>query len=74
MGFPNVIHTTYLVDPSKVYDTLDIQFAFVGSGVEVQRSEQSMVILAESDGKHTVMNSIISAINTASGLKIKPLA
>lgn len=74
MGFPNVIHTTYLVDPSKVYDTLDIQFAFVGSGVEVQRSEQSMVILAENDGEHTVMNQIIAAVNTASGLKIKPLA
>ena len=31
MGYPNIIHTTYLADPTAVYDTLDIHYYYTGS-------------------------------------------
>ena len=31
MGYPNIIHTTYLADPSAVYDVLDIHYFYTGS-------------------------------------------
>lgn len=71
MGFPNVIHTTYLVDPSKEYDTLDLHFYEIGSNVDVQKSERTMTLVAENDGSHTAMNALIAAINTAAGTDIK---
>jgi hypothetical protein len=73
VGFPNIIRTTYLVDPSKKYDTLDIHFAYVGSNESVQKSEKDLTIVAEDDGSHTLMNALITAINTASGLNITKL-
>lgn len=71
MGFPNVIHTTYLIDPSKEYDTLDLHFYEIGSNVDVQKSERTMTLVAENDGSHTAMNALIAAINTAAGTDIK---
>lgn len=70
MGYPNNIETTYLVDPSKKYDTLDIHYAYVGSNESVQKSEKDITIVCEDDGSHTDMKALIAAINTASGLKI----
>jgi hypothetical protein len=70
MGYPNNIETTYLVDPSKKYDTLDIHYAYVGSNESVQKSEKDITIVCENDGSHTAMKALISAINTATGLTI----
>lgn len=70
MGYPNNIETTYLVDPSKKYDTLDIHYAYVGSNESVQKSEKDITIVCENDGSHTAMKALISAINTATGLNI----
>lgn len=70
MGYPNNITTTYLVDPSKKYDTLDIHYAYVGSNESVQKSEKDITIVCEDDGSHTAMKALISAINAATGLSI----
>jgi hypothetical protein len=70
IGYPNNIETTYLVDPSKKYDTLDIHYAYVGSGESVQKSEKDITLVCEDDGSHTAMKALISAINAASGLTI----
>lgn len=70
MGYPNNIETTYLVDPSKKYDTLDIHYAYVGSNESVQKSEKDITIVCENDGSHTAMKALITAINTATGLTI----
>ena len=70
MGYPNNIETTYLVDPSKKYDTLDIHYAYVGSNESVQKSEKDITIVCEDDGSHTAMKALIAAVNTASGLNI----
>lgn len=71
IGWPNVITTTYLVDPSKEYYTLDIHYAYVGANESVQKSEKDITIV--SADKATI-NSIISAVNTATGLTIASIA
>lgn len=74
MGYPNTIKTTYLVDPSAVYDVLDIHYFYTGSNESVQKSEKTITLVAADDGSHTTMNSLIDAINTASGLTIATLS
>jgi hypothetical protein len=69
-GYPNNIETTYLVDPSKKYDTLDIHYAYVGSNESVQKSEKDITIVCEDDGSHTAMKALITKINSISGLNI----
>lgn len=74
MGYPNIIKTTYLVDPSEVYDVLDIHYFYTGSNESVQKSEKTITLVAVDDGSHTAMNALIGAINTASGLAIATLS
>ena len=74
MGYPNTIKTTYLVDPSAVYDVLDIHYFYTGSNESVQKSEKTITLVAVDDGSHTAMNALIGAINTASGLTIATLS
>lgn len=78
VGFPNVIHTKYLVDPTKEYNVLDIQYYYSDTGTYVQRSEKTLTIVAPKEGttnsvSNALMNSIISAINTATGLSVATL-
>lgn len=70
MGYPNNITTTYLVDPSKKYDVLDIHYSYIGSNESVQKSERTITIVCEDDGSHTLMKALVAAVNTASGLSI----
>lgn len=70
MGYPNIIKTTYLVDPSAVYDVLDIHYFYTGSNESVQKSEKTITLVSVDNGSHTAMNALINAINTASGLTI----
>lgn len=68
IGFPNNIITTYLVDPSKTYYTLDIHYAYVGSNEAVQKSEKTITIVSAVKSN---INSLITAFNTATGLNIE---
>lgn len=70
IGFPNYIPTTYLVDPKEQYNVLDIHYAFTDDGVNSYRSEKDITIVATDSA---VINSIVEAINTATGLSIKTL-
>lgn len=70
MGYPNIIPTTYLVDSTKKYDTLDIHYAYIGSNESVQKSERTITLVCVDDGNHTAMKALITAINTATGLDI----
>ena len=63
MGYPNVIKTTYLVDPTAKYDTLDIHYAFTDSNEGVQKSEKDITIVCVNDDKHTIMKELITAVN-----------
>lgn len=73
MGYPNTIKTTYLVDPSAVYDVLDIHYFYTGSNESVQKSEKTITLVAVDNGNHTTMKALIDAINTVSGLTITTL-
>lgn len=63
MGYPNVIKTTYLVDPTAKYDTLDIHYAFTDSNEGAQKSERDITIVCVDDGSHTTMKALITAVN-----------
>lgn len=78
VGFPYVIRTKYLVDPDIKYNVIDIHYAYVGPNESVQKSEKDITIVvpkigANNQASNALANSIISAINTATGLTIKPL-
>ncbi len=70
-GFPNDIHTTYLVDPSNAYHTFDIHYAYVGSNEAVQKSEKDITIVCADKEE---LNKVITAFNTATGLNIATIA
>lgn len=78
VGFPYVIRTKYLVDPDIKYNVIDIHYAYVGPNESVQKSEKDITIVvpkigANNQTSNDLANSIISAINTATGLTIKTL-
>lgn len=78
VGFPNNIPTTYLVDPTVKYNVIDIHYAYVGSNESVQKSEKTITLAvpkvgANNQASNALANSIISAINTATGLTIATL-
>lgn len=78
VGFPYVIRTKYLVDPDIKYNVIDIHYAYVGPNESVQKSEKDITIVvpkvgANNQASNDLANSIISAINTATGLTIKTL-
>lgn len=73
MGWPNAIHTTYLVDPTQKYDVLDINYYCAGGAEDAQKSPRTLTLVAVDNDKHTTMNALIEAINTASGLNITSL-
>lgn len=71
VGWPNVIETKYLVDPSLQYNVLEIHHAFTDTGVNSYRSEKDITIVASDVA---VLNSLIGAINTAAKLSVGTLA
>ena len=78
VGFPNNIPTTYLVDSTVKYNVIDIHYAYVGSNESVQKSEKTITLVVPKVGatnsvSNVLANSIITAINTATGLTIAAL-
>lgn len=78
IGYPNNISTTYLVDPTVKYNVIDIHYAYVGSNESVQKSEKTITLVvpkvgAKNSVSNVLANSIITAINTATGLTIAKL-
>lgn len=65
MGYPNYIPTKYLVDPEKEYHVLDIHYAFTDEGTHSYRSEKDLSIVS---ADAATLNSIITAISTATGI------
>lgn len=85
IGFPNDIETKGLVDAAKDYDVLEIHYSFTDDGVNSYKSEKDITIAVPAATKaksssdptqvpdYTVINAIITAFNTASGLTIEAL-
>lgn len=62
IGWPLVIPTKYMVDPTKEYDMLDIHYAFTDDGVCSYKSEKDITIVCEDS---SVMNSLVAALKEA---------
>ena len=64
MGWPNVIPTKYLVDPSKEYDVINIHYFYQGDGISVQKSEKDIqiVVLRPGENDYKNINALIHAI------------
>lgn len=71
IGWPNSIPTKYLVDPTKEYHVLDLHYAYVGSNESVQKSEKDITIVSTDKA---VINGLVDAINTATGMEVASLA
>jgi hypothetical protein len=62
MGWPRVVPTQYMVDSTTAYATLDIQYHFIGSGIDSVKSEKTItVVCAEADKAE------LTALGTALG-------
>lgn len=79
IGWPNVVYTKYLVDPTLKYNVINLQYAYQGNAEDIQKSQKTIQLLvpkvgATNDVSNALANSIITAINNASGLTIATLA
>ena len=63
MGYPNIIKTQYLVDPSAAYDVIDIHYAFTDSNEGVQKSEKTITIVGKTGTLTTLKNSLDGIFN-----------
>ena len=63
--YPDNFDFKPLVDETMAYHTLDIHFAYVGPGVEVAKSERTITVVCADT---TQMNSLITALKTATGV------
>lgn len=70
IGWPNVVHTEYLVDPKKTYNTIDIHYAYVGSNEAIQKSEKDITIVVESSVANVKTN-LITPLTTATKVTAK---
>lgn len=82
IGWPNDVETVGMVDPTKTYDVFEIHYAFTDTGVNSYKSEKDITIAVptavktSTDGggaDYTVINTIIGAFNTATGLNVATL-
>lgn len=64
IGYPNVIRTQYLVDPSKGYDVIDIHYYSDDEGVHPQKSEKTLTIVGEASAMGTLKTLIESVIKS----------
>lgn len=76
IGWPDVIHTKYVTNPDKKYNTIDIHYSYIGANEGVQKSEKdiTLAILADGATPDKMTDDIISAINAATGLNISTLS
>lgn len=78
IGFPNIIKTTYLVDSDKAYNLIDITYFYEGTNESVQKAQKTITLAVPKVGdtnsvSNVLANSIVTAINTATGLSIATL-
>lgn len=62
MGYPRTIRTKYTVDETEEYNVLDINFYFVGRGIDSQKSEKMITVVSTQS-----LESLKSEIETTLG-------
>ena len=68
MGYPNYIPTQYCVDPSKVYNVVELHFAFTDTGVNSYRSEKDITIVCDASTNNTSTITLVKAIQTGASI------
>lgn len=67
VGWPYVIPTKYLADPTKAYNIFNIHYAYVGPGEGPQKSERDLTIVtSDSDA----MSKLLGQFNAATGIDL----
>lgn len=65
VGWPKIIPTKYMVDPSLDYDVVTIHYAFQGDGMENQYSEKDIQIAVPSGEDHAAVDKLLEVVNAA---------
>lgn len=78
VGFPDVIKTDYIVDPTLEYNYLDIHYSFIDTGIHFYKSEKDIQFAipkvgANNSVSNALANSVIAAINTELSMSIPTL-
>lgn len=66
IGWPHVIPTKYMVDPSKEYDVINIHYYFQGDGISVQKSEKDIQIVCPvgtGSTAHAIAEALMAKLN-----------
>jgi hypothetical protein len=67
-GWPNVIPTKYMVEPTSAgYDVLNIHYAYTGSNESVQKSEKDLFVVADKVTAQTLISDLLTNILTLIG-------
>lgn len=71
-AWPNIVKTSYLVDPTVEYNVFDIHYSYQGSGEGVQKSEKDITIVvpkvgADNSASNVLINTILTAFDSATG-------
>lgn len=70
VGYPYTFDTTYLVDQTKVYDTIDIAYTSKNPGAVGAENDQRVLTILAAAGtsgsvSHAIANAIVAAVNVA---------
>ena len=64
-NYPYNITTTYRVDPTKAYDTVDLAFYYRGEATSPQASEKQLLILCEKADSAASLGTVATKVDTA---------
>ena len=73
VNYPHDITTSYLVDPSKTYDTIEFDYSYVGTGIGNIESAKHICIACDAASTHAVANALIADLKTVLGITIADL-
>lgn len=78
VGFPDVVETTYIIDPALEYNYLDIHYSYLGNGIHYYKSEKDITLAFPKVGvtnsvSNALANSVIGAINSELSMSIPTL-
>lgn len=65
IGWPDVVKTTYLVNPSQEYSVIDIHYSYVGHNESVQMSEKDITIVGNSDVIYSLKENLSNKLQFA---------
>lgn len=68
-SFPDNFETTYLADPSKLYEFVDIAYHYAGDAEDVQKSKKHITLAVPKDGDYTI-SALITDIESATSLTV----